>query len=373
MKIRSLKLRNFRLFDNYELSFEDKNIIVGPNGSGKTTIIEAVNYASVFSPLRTYETDKDLVKLGENYFNIGVEFETEDSKISNIFIGYEIKEDKGKKKIKLDGKTTNTIKVSGKLKVIPFLIEDYEIVVGSPSWRRKMIDNFLISSNESYYPLLINYYKTLKQKNASIKLIEKLKTESPPNLTEMIEQIKELIRTYNSNLSKFAVEITKHRLELHEYLTSRIKSMLDLDIEIKYKSQLAEIVKSSQDPITEFTNLLNRELDREVSYGKSIIGPHLDDMVMVFKTKLAKTFLSQGQIRLASIFFKIACAEYISEKTKTKPILLMDDVLGELDETNRKKVIEKIFSLPYQIIISFFEIPEGIDRTGFKIIELKQN
>lgn len=236
-----------------------------------------------------------------------------------------------------------------------------------------MIDNFLTASNDSYYPTLINYYKTLKQKNASIKLIEKLKTEAPPNLSEMIEQIKELIRTYNSNLSKLAIEITQHRLKLYNYLVSKIKSMLDLEIEIRYKSHLVDILKSSQDPATDFTDLLNKELDREIAYGKSLIGPHLDDIVMVFKTKLAKTFLSQGQIRLASIFFKIACAEYIAERTNSKPILLMDDVLGELDETNRKKVIEKIFSLPYQIIISFFEIPEGIDRTNFKVVELKAN
>lgn len=370
MKIRELYLRNFRLFDSFSSEFKDKNIIIGPNGSGKTTIIEAINYASVFSPLRTYEIDKDLVKLGENNFNIFVRFEEDSHNLHTVFVGYEMIDDKGKKKIKFDDKTTNIVSASGKLKVVPFLIEDYELVVGSPSWRRKMIDNFLITTNESYYHNLINYHKFLKQKNASIKLIRKIQEDIRSNQNDLINQTKELIKTYNNNISKFAIEITKHRYEMYKHISERINSYITINVEVKYKSHAIDIIKNSEDPVSDFAEFLNSQIDREIAYEKSIIGPHLDDFVVIIRDKSAKAFLSQGQIRMISIFFKLLSAEYIFEKTNVKPVVLMDDVLGELDDENRRKVLEKVFSLPYQVVLSFFEVPDGFDTSDFNIIRL---
>lgn len=371
MRVEKVNLVNFRLFDNVSFDFGVKNVILGRNGSGKTSVIEAINYCSSFSPLRTYETDKDLIKIGQNYFNISLDFRDEDGIRNNIFVGYEFIGDKGKKRIKFNGKNTTPSGAFGKLKVIPFLIEDFELVMGSPLWRRKVVNEFLISTNLSYYHNLINYQKILKQKNASIKMIKQIEEQKPSNANDLIAQIKELIKTYNTNISKFAFEITKHRLKLFKYLKETMLSELDLKLDIRYKSTIYEIMKTSEDPTKDFTDLLNREMDKEILYGKSMIGPHLDDFIIISEgSKLAKSFLSQGQIRLVSIMFKLSMANYIYQETQVLPVLLIDDVFGELDEKNKNKILDSIFSKSYQIILSFYSIPDYINKSEFHIIEL---
>ncbi|MGC8964475.1 MAG: DNA replication/repair protein RecF [Brevinematia bacterium] len=371
MEVKSISLVNFRLFDNISFDFEDKNVILGKNGSGKTSVIEAINYCSTFSPLRTYETDMDLVKVGKSYFNISLDFDDVNGLKNNIFVGYEITGGKAKKKVKFNGKTISPSSVFGKLKVIPFLIEDFELVVGSPLWRRKVVNEFLILVDSSYYHNLINYHKIIKQKNASIRMIKEIEEQKPANMKDLILQIKELIMTYNANISKFAFEVTKYRANLFKYIRETMLSELDLNLDIRYKSSMYEIMKTSEDPITDFTNLLNKEIDKEILYGKSIIGPHLDDFIITSEGgKLAKSFLSQGQIRLVSIMFKLSMANYLYKETKVLPVLLIDDVLGELDEGNKIKIFDRVFSKPYQIVLSFYEIPDYINKSDFNIIEL---
>lgn len=369
MKVKEVYLRNFRVFPTFSASFGERNIILGPNGSGKTTVIEAINYSSVFSPLRTYETDRDLIRVGESSFNIFVKFEKEDSSVSTVFVGYEFRNDQGRKRIKFNDKVTNVVSASGRLKVVPFLIEDYGLVVGTPSWRRKVVDNFLISVSRDYHYNLVNYYKVLRQKNATIKLTRKDQSSGALD-NSIVDQVRSLIETYNVSLSKFGAEIVKLRYEMYSYLSERIGAVSGIDVGIRYKSNVVHLGVVDQSFEERLLGFLNSQIDKEVLYGKSIFGPHLDDFVIVAQSKLAKTFLSQGQIRIVSVFFKLLCAEYISKKTGEKPVLLVDDVFGELDESNRAMVLERILSSPYQVVLSFFEVPKEVSVSDFNVVEL---
>ncbi|MFN4245679.1 MAG: AAA family ATPase, partial [Brevinematia bacterium] len=270
MKINEIYLKNFRIFDEINVSFKDRNVIIGPNGSGKTTLIEALNYVSVLSPLRTYETDKDLVKVGENYFNILAKFEHDDGVKSTIFVGYEIKDSSTHKKIKLDDKKVNVIDVSGRLKVVPFLIEDYEVVIGAPSWRRKIIDNFLIISNPSYHHNLLNYYKILKQKNMVLKSIDT--SDKGINDKSELDEKKELVKVYNTDIAKFAIQITKERYEFFNYILEYMNLHSPIKVDLKYKSQVKIFLEKHQDPVSYYIEFINSEIEKEIAYGKSMIG-----------------------------------------------------------------------------------------------------
>jgi DNA replication and repair protein RecF len=355
MKINFVELKNFRIFDEFRCGFEDRNVLFGENGSGKTTVIEGLYYGSVFSPLRSFETDKDLVKSGENFFNLKINFSDDKGDTHDIFVGYKIEGDESKKKIMFDGKVTNVVSTSGKLKVVPFLIEDFEIVFGSPSWRRNTMNNVLFSVSSSYYANLINYSKILKRKNALIKMIGEKRNEGSSGA---VEDMILLLRNYNESLAKYAVELTFNRLELVENVNNfMLNENLPFEIKVKYKSNIANVVRSSSDPVGELRDYLNQNAEREISYSKSIIGPHLDDLVLYTEgDRVARVYLSQGQVRMVSILFKLSLAKYIHNKTGESPVLLFDDVIGELDESNKKMIFNRLLSLKNtQIVIALSE------------------
>ncbi|MCX8029768.1 MAG: DNA replication and repair protein RecF [Brevinematales bacterium] len=368
MRVKELYLKNFRIFKEIRLSFSDKTILLGPNASGKTTIIEAINYCSTFSPLRSYETDRNMVRVGESNFNILLSLE-ENLVEKTIFVGYEIRDGEPLKKIKINDKNSSVINASGILKSIPFLIEDYELVIGSPSYRRRYVDSVLISISPSYYHHLINYHKILKQKNLVLKKLKEM--EGDINYSKLLEQTVELVKTYNKILSKHLIEITKCRYEFCSYIDSNLSKKFDFDLKVKYKSSLLNsdnILFSTEESVID---LMNREINKEILYGKSLIGPHLDDFIFVTGGQIAKGFLSQGQIRTLSILFKLICADYVRVKSNVMPVLLIDDIFGELDEINKNKVLEKILYPGYQIIMAKFEVHQRDIFKDFDIIEIK--
>ena len=370
MRINYVELRNFRIFSDFRCEFGDKTLLLGRNGSGKTTIIESLYYCSVFSPLRSFETDRDLVRVSENFFNLKLNFLDDYGYKHDIFVAYEINENKPKKKIKFDDKTTNIVSASGKLKVVPFLIEDFQLVFGSPSWRRNTINKILFSVSESYYGDLINYSKMIKRKNALIKMINEKKNEGEGN--GAIEDMISLLKNYNETLAKHAVELTLKRSELVSYVNEFMqKEGLPFELSVKYKSNILDVIKNSSDPVSDLKNYLSANLEKELTYGKSIIGPHLDDVVLYTRgNKAARVFLSQGQVRMVSILFKLSLVKYIEAKTKQVPVLLFDDVIGELDEKNRKLVFDKLLALgDMQVIVASSEIDENAFG-GFNIIKL---
>ncbi len=362
MWLRDISITNFRKFSEFrtELS-ESVNIILGPNASGKTTLIEAIQYFSTFSPIKPFDMDKDLIKFGES-FSIIKSHVIDDKGYENELVVSLQLDQVIKKKVKLNQENSSFQKISSLLKTVTFLVEDFYIVIGSPSYRRKILDNLVISIYPEMLGTKIQYKKLVKQKNQLIKKIIDSKS------TEDID----LIKAYNAKISELAYKIFQKRVEATKFISQFLKERLG-NVSVKYKTNIYDALKDNYHSVESIRNLLDSNIEKELKLGKSLYGIHLDDMVIIsdeFKNE-ARLFLSQGQIRIISILVKLGIASFIEGKTGKKCILLIDDILGELDEANKKSILKELLSTGNQTVFAFFSDDYlKLFESNYKVIKI---
>ena len=338
MKITNLKLKNFRNHSNLELSFSNyKNIIIGNNGIGKTNIVEAIYYLAL---TKSFRTNNDLVLIKDNEDFAVIEATIVD-KISN---NYRIVINKEGKNIKIDN---NTIKIISdyisKINVILFTEEDMRLIKDNPSVHRKLINMELSEFNNEYLKILSTYNKVLKQRNMYLKSML-LNGNIPYDYLDILtDKLVDLgLKIYN---------IRKDYInELNTYIDSIFYKVVKKEhLQIKYISSFENKTKE------ELIKIYHHNYKKDINYGKTNIGIHLDDFIFEINNKNAKEYLSQGELKNAIIAFKLSEIKYcINVKNKT-PILILDDLFSELDNRKINSLIGN-FKKKFQIIITTTDI-----------------
>ena len=332
MIIRKLKLQNFRLFSEIDLSFTDGiNLITGRNGQGKTSILESIHYLALTKSFRT-SVDKNAIKYDESYFNIRGHVLSVNSQHTDVRVFYSHQD---AKQIFIDEK--RVVKFSDYLGTLPCVVltpDDLKLSYGGPAERRRFLDVLLSQVSSLYLDDLKNYRRAILQRNALL-----------ANTDRRI--IKNQIDIWNQQLIKFGVPVIKKRLEfvrfLNEKLTKQYQkySSTSDSVAAKYKSQLV----SDQDHADEkdisarFLSRLNSKLDYEMKKMSTETGPHRDDIDFYKNNKLFKEFGSQGENKTLIIVLKFLEWEYLSKNKESKPVLLLDDIFGELDETRMQGLL----------------------------------
>ena len=346
MKITNLKLKNFRNHTNLDLSFSNyKNIIIGNNGIGKTNIVEAIYYLALTKSFRT-SNDEVLIKDEEDFSVIEAKIT---DKISNNF---KIIIRKDGKTIKIDNNNVKSISdYISKLNVIMFTTEDMKLIKDNPSIHRKLINMELSQFSNDYLKLLSMYNKVLKQRNTYLKSMY-LNGNIPPDYLEILtEKVIDLgLQIYN--IRKDYVN------QINTYIGTIFKKIVKKDnLQIKYVSNFAD--KTKEELIKSFQKFQQKD----INYGKTHLGVHVDDFLFEINNKIAKEFLSEGELKNAIISFKLAEIKYcISTKNKT-PILILDDLFSELDDKKINTLIGN-FKKSFQIIITTTDI----DKVNKKLL-----
>ena len=325
MKINNLKLKNFRSYDELNLKFSDyKNIIIGDNGVGKTNIVEAIYYLAL---TKSFRCNDDSLLLNENSESAIIEANIKTT-INNV---YKIVLTKNGKKILIDNKQITTISdYISKLNVIIFTIDDLKLIKDNPSMHRKLINMELSQFNNNYLKLLSLHNKVLKQRNTYLKSMQ-INSYVPKEYLDIITE--KMI-----DLGLQIHEIHKQYLMIiNDYLTTIFeKSTKKKNLKIKYVSQYEN--KNKNNLIKEYKSSLTRDLN----YGKTNIGVHLDDFIFVVNDKEAKYFLSEGEQKSAVISFKLAEIKYCIDNFKKTPILILDDLFSELDNKKINSLISNL-------------------------------
>jgi DNA replication and repair protein RecF len=324
--IDKIYLKNYRNYSEQTLLPEEGiNILYGKNAQGKTNIIESV---FLCSSGRSHRTAKDiyLIREGESRYEIRIEGRKADIPFS-ITLSY----DRGNKKtVKVNNISVQRIgELMGVLNTVIFSPEDLKMIKEGPSERRKSLDILISQVKPSYFYLLQDYQRYLKQKNALLK-----KKEIDENL----------LGVYNEKLAARGSAIIRERLvficnlEKSMQVCHNVLTNCKEAISIRYVSSMGEKAYSED----YYLKRLEREKASEMKNMMSINGPHRDDMEIMVNNYDIKDYGSQGQQRTAILSLKLAEIEIIKSTTGFKPILLLDDVMSELDAARRKYLLNSI-------------------------------
>lgn len=346
MRIKKLKVENFRNLENLDIEFsEGVNIIYGNNAQGKTNIIESIY---IFSFGKSFRANKDieLLKFDKEYFLSNIEIMKKDRELEMDF-GFD--KISNKKMIKVNGVIQKKISdIIGKLNVVVFKPEDIKIVTDSPSIRRKYIDYLISSISKSYLENITKYKKVMEERNNLLKEI-KLRLKGSKNLDETDSNF---LDVYDKLLSKLNCEIYNERKRVIEKLNNYIYDIhLKLTenyinnekLHIKYVSNVAEDIEKM------YNNLSKLRLN-DINKGYTSLGIHRDDYIISINSLDVSIYGSQGQKKSSIISLKLSELKVIEEVIGEKPVLLLDDYMSELDEKRRLKFLDIIEDI--QIIIT---------------------
>ncbi len=338
MRIKNISIKNFRNYPNLNVEITNDTIVLtGPNAVGKTNLLESVFFASLFKSFRddtefiflrdstSLELKLLLEKQGQQH-TLEVFLEKREKIYANFFI---------------DGVQTKRREAQGFLSVVIFDPTDVDMFTKSPELRRKYLNMVLSQKNPEYLEALTNYKKVLFQKN---RLLQDLKL-GRGNATDLA--------AWNEQLVNWGSQITRERKSFINFLNTSLAEIYTTisgfhrPVEVVYESLQGEVL---EEIAQNFYEKLEQVKKKEEALGLCLLGPHRDDFSLKSDGLYLSPFSSRGELRSQVLALKILEMEYLSHGEE-KPILLLDDVLSELDETRRTFLL-KYLQGRFQVFIT---------------------
>lgn len=344
--VTKLSIQNVRSHKSFVTELSPKvTVITGQNGSGKTSLIEAIYIALQGSSFKG--TDKDVLQTDSPWWRIDVLID-DDIKRTTTF---NPEKERYKKQFLVDDKTVYRLSVKYKYPVVLFEPEDLRLLHGSPSRRRQFIDRFISQLNPEYTTAIRKYERALKQRNNLLK----------KNTTKQDE-----LFVWDVALSEYGAYIIEQRIIFIEKINTALNAIYD---DIAGAGDIVS-VHYSHTSIGDIKQKLLTELhtaaQKDQYIGSTSVGPHRHDVVFKFNNTPALSSASRGEIRTIVLALKFLEVSIIEQVTNIQPIILLDDVFSELDETRQKALSDKVRG--NQIIITSTHTLS--DQKNFKHIKL---
>jgi DNA replication and repair protein RecF len=306
-----LRLRDFRNYGRLDIEFRPGfHLFLGDNAQGKTNILEAIYLLSTLRSFRGVASAQ-MVRHGQAGFFVGGK--TQHAGEHEIKLYWSAKE----RKLAVDGRPVRRMsEFLGVFRSVVFCSEDIQLVKGPASRRRRYLDLLLAQTQGSYLPVLQRYSRTVRSRNALLKqrVIDAAALEAFTR--EMIDTGEVLMRMRE----KILPEITPIACEAYRRITNGAE-----DFRLDYTPSVR----------TDFAVELRKNETRERSMRTTIVGPHRDELVLKLAGQSVAQFGSEGQKRSVVIALKMAQAEYLTSVHGSAPVLLIDDIMGELDVKRR--------------------------------------
>lgn len=343
MRILSVQLFRFRCFNSYKIAFNNTiSLIIGNNGIGKTSLLEALHFACYMRSFKTH-VPRELIDLNTDPtqstgFALKITVERPDSGLNHNTLNttYLPQATRAKKTIKLDGHSIKSYKELYDIyKVITITEDDLMLVQGNPGERRNFIDQIISLIEPSYISVLKKYRHILNQRNALFGFNQfnlenyLLWSEQLYNITDIIQKK----RIYYLDL-------------IEKQTNSLAHPLFESDRPITLQYQPARSFKN-----TKFEDAFSQDLllkNQEIRQKRSLFGAHLDDYTITFQNKSSRIYASRGQQKLIVFLLKGAQLKLLN----TKAILLIDDFMTDLDEQRINALIPLMSSLTSHLIIT---------------------
>lgn len=344
MRLERLTLENFRSYTKQVFHFGQTTVIVAPNGAGKTNVLEAINLLATGISERAGETS-EMIQFDSEIASVSgvMEHNDERNELSVVLTnGVYMGKTTPKRRYLVDGVARTRAALVGKLAAVMFRPEDMRLIEGSPSRRRRYLDEALVMAHPEYARALPLYEASLKRRN---RLLDAIRDGVAK---------REQLSYWDQSIIKNGNILTDYRRDLLNYLSG---------LKTSFGTYSLEYDASTVSPAR-----LAQYSEAEVAVGYTLVGPHKDDFVIKSKGRDLMKYGSRGEQRLAVLFLKLGNLQYIEEKLKIKPILLLDDIFSELDQEHREEVMK--MTVGRQTLITSAE--EGVIpmMTGADIIRL---
>ncbi len=335
MHIQWAKVANFRCHETCLINFrQPKTMIIGANGSGKTSILEAIYVGYQGKSFKA--SDRDLIRDSQDWYRIDLQstIETEPRKIK-----YQLKPNLKTKKFIINNQTNARLLAKNRYPIVLFEPSDLNLISGSPSRRRRYVDNIAGQIFADHQKLVNRYEKILRQRNNLIS--QNLKNNQLLSFEDLF--------SWNVLLSQTGARIIKNRLVVIEEIQAAINQVYHQISQVK--DSLSVCYSANYDDYNQIEQMIFKQLTtNHQNLYQTAVGPHRDDVIIEFNECLACNQASRGENRSLILSLKIIEAQMIKKMTGLKPIILLDDVLSELDERRQKRLVD--FDSQSQLIIT---------------------
>ena len=351
--ISHLHLEHFRNHEVLDVDLAPITVLTGNNGSGKTSVLEAISMLSLTTSWKT-EKDSEVVSWDDAFCRvIGADLELVVQRSPYL------------KRIKIDGISKRTFQVVGHLPTILFQPDDLRLLYGSPTERRQYMDRVISQTSQAYTQAVVKLAQVLRQRNRLLKQIQ----EGGAGEEELF--------FWDQQLAELHVVIRVGRETFFAAVNQRLPGIFagmvpdGLPVTVQYVSSPAHMhIEEGVDFERAFLAHLAHSRIKEVSVGATLYGPHREDMAVRWGEHPAESGMSRGQSRSLLVAFKIVELDYLSTHNENRPILLLDDIFSELDAERR----ERLFGLfgEYQVVMTTTDLGSVKDRLpeGAAVIEL---
>ncbi len=338
MALTSLQLLEFRNIQQAQLDFDPQwNLIYGANGSGKTSLLEAIYLLAHGRSFRTAKPHK-VIRHEQNQYTL---FARVDWSLQQIGVGMQ-RDRQGDWQVRLNGEAVQRLADCASLLPVQLLQpESFRLFFGGPKERRQFFDLGLFHVEPSFYDVWLRFHKVLKQRNALLKSRQAYGPQYQFWDQQFVGYALQLQQLRQSYLGSLAAELTQ--------LTSAVPSLQNLQLELtpgwQYRRQdAAELSQQLQDGFA-----------TDLKFGYSQLGPQKADLRLKVDGEVVDEVLSRGQLKVLLFALKVAQSNVIAKRGHKQPLLLIDDLASELDDQSKRQIFNFLAQLQSQVFITAIE------------------
>lgn len=370
MYVRHLGLRDFRSWAHADLELQPgRTVFVGPNGFGKTNLIEALWYSTTLGSHRV-GTDIPLIRAGASRAVVSTIVVNEGRECA---IDLEIAAGRANKARLNRSPVRGTREVVGVLRAVLFAPEDLALVRGDPADRRRYLDDLATVQRPAVAGVRADYDKVLRQRTALLKSVAGARHRGDGSALDTLD-------VWDSRLAEHGAELMAARIHLVNELAPEVEKAYQLlapgsrPASIAYRASLgAETAADIGAGDREFLEAallaaLSARRDAELERGMCLVGPHRDDLELRLGDQPAKGFASHGESWSLAVGLRLAAYELL-RADGSEPVLLLDDVFAELDAA-RRRALAAVADSAEQVLVTAAvpeDVPEGWDATQVRI------
>ncbi len=367
MRVSRLELTDFRNYQQLQVDFDPGiNVLVGPNGQGKTNIVEAVAYLATFTSHRV-ATDTALVRAGADHAVIRSMIQHDARSV-----GLDVQINPGRaNRLQVNRAPVKRVRdAMGLIRAVMFAPEDLGLVKGDPAARRRFLDHLLVQSSPRYAGVLSDYEKTLRQRNSL------LRSAAKSSSRDERETLRSTLEVWDNRLVTFGADVMAGRVNVLESIMeptarayARVAAVRN-DVGLAYVPARIQGARTADEFAAALRETLQEVRAEEFARAVTVVGPHRDEVEMTLNGLPARGYASHGESWSLALALRLASYEVLRDGASGDPVLILDDVFAELDHQRRARLAEFASDAPGQVLITAAvsgDVPDGVRGVRFSV------